>query len=144
MDEVYKQAGSGGVLLSAMGNPREYPVYWDKILLNASQVTNPPIDPLREPMETKTFLGKKDQEIHYNENGKAEFKHNPYLELDVHITTQVRAVCTRISTSTVPIPSARWLPDVSAYSRNTSTPAPLSRSRWVRVLSPVSADTSRE
>lgn len=85
MDEVYKQAGSGGVLLSAMGNPREYPVYWDKILLNASQVTNPPIDPLREPMETKTFLGKKDQEIHYDENGKAQYAHNPYLELDVPI-----------------------------------------------------------
>ena len=85
MDEVYKQAGSGGVLLSAMGNPREYPVYWDKILLNASQVTNPPIDPLREPMETKTFLGKKDQEIHYDKNGRAEFKHNPYLELDVPV-----------------------------------------------------------
>lgn len=85
MDEVYKQAGSGGVLLSAMGNPREYPVYWDKILLNASQVTNPPIDPLREPMETKTFLGKKEQDIHYDENGRAEFKHNPYLELDVPV-----------------------------------------------------------
>ena len=85
MDEVYKQAGSGGVLLSAMGNPREYPVYWDKILLNASQVTNPPIDPLREPMETKTFLGKKEQEIHYDENGRAEFKHDPYLELDVPV-----------------------------------------------------------
>ena len=85
MDEVYKQAGSGGVLLSAMGNPREYPVYWDKILLNASQVTTPPIDPLREPMETKTFLGKKEQEIRYDENGKAEFKHNPYLELDVPV-----------------------------------------------------------
>ena len=85
MDEVYKQAGSGGVLLSAMGNPREYPVYWDKILLNASQVTNPPIDPLREPMETKTFLGKKEQEIHYDEDGRAEFKHNPYLELDVPV-----------------------------------------------------------
>lgn len=85
MDEVYKQAGSGGVLLSAMGNPREYPVYWDKILLNASQVTNPPIDPLREPMETKPFLGKKEQEIHYDENGRAEFKHNPYLELDVPV-----------------------------------------------------------
>ena len=85
MDEVYKQAGSGGVLLSAMGNPREYPVYWDKILLNASQVTNPPIDPLREPMETKTFLGKKEQEIHYDENGRAELKHNPYLELDVPV-----------------------------------------------------------
>ncbi len=85
MDEVYKQAGSGGVLLSAMGNPKDYPVYWDKILLNASQVTNPPIDPLREPMETKTFLGKKPQKISYDENGRAHFEKTPYLELDVPI-----------------------------------------------------------
>ncbi|MGN1422223.1 MAG: glutamate synthase-related protein [Oscillospiraceae bacterium] len=85
MDEVYKQAESGGVLLSAMGNPKSYPVYWDKILLNASQVTNPPIDPLREPMETKTFLGKKNQSISYDENGKAHFEKTPYLELDTPI-----------------------------------------------------------
>ena len=85
MDEVYKQAGSGGVLLSAMGTPKEYPVYWDKILLNASQVTNPPIDPLREPMETKTFLGKKNQKVTYDENGKAHYEKTPYLELDVPI-----------------------------------------------------------
>ena len=85
MDEVYKQAGSGGVLLSAMGNPKEYPVYWDKILLNASQVTNPPIDPLREPMETRTFLGKKNQKITYDANGMAHYEKTPYLELDVPI-----------------------------------------------------------
>ena len=35
-----------------MGNPAPLPVYWDKLLINASQVTNPSIDPLREPMET--------------------------------------------------------------------------------------------
>ena len=57
--EIYKQAGSGGVLLSSMGNPKPLPVYWDKILINASQVTNPPIDPLREPMETQVTLGKR-------------------------------------------------------------------------------------
>ncbi len=85
MDEVYKQAESGGVLLSAMGNPKDYPVYWDKILLNASQVTNPPIDPLREPMETKTFLGKKNQSISYDENGNAHYEKSPYLELDTPI-----------------------------------------------------------
>ena len=39
--EIYKQANSGGVLLSSMGNPKPLPVYWDKILINASQVTNP-------------------------------------------------------------------------------------------------------
>ena len=85
MDEVYKQAGSGGVLLSAMGNPREYPVYWDKILLNASQVTNPPIDPLREPMETKVFLGKKDAEIRRDENGCILPAMAPQLELAMPI-----------------------------------------------------------
>ena len=61
--EIYRQAGSGGVLLSSMGNPRELPVYWDRILINASQVTNPPIDPLREPMETRVFLGAKPDKI---------------------------------------------------------------------------------
>ena len=85
MDEVYKQAESGGVLLSAMGNPKDYPVYWDKILLNASQVTNPPIDPLREPMETRTFLGKKPQEVKYDENGKLIIPKIPGLKLDVPI-----------------------------------------------------------
>ncbi|MBQ1891699.1 MAG: 4Fe-4S binding protein, partial [Firmicutes bacterium] len=43
--EIYKQASSGGVLLSSMGNPKPLPVYWDRILINASQVTNPSIDP---------------------------------------------------------------------------------------------------
>jgi len=56
---IAKQAASGGVLLSGMGNPLDYPVYWDRILLDASQVTNPSIDPLREPMELRTFLGAK-------------------------------------------------------------------------------------
>ncbi len=62
MNEVYRQAQSGGVLLSSMGNPKDLPIYFDKILVNASQVTNPPIDPLREPMETAVYLGKKDKE----------------------------------------------------------------------------------
>jgi glutamate synthase domain-containing protein 2 len=66
---VYKQAGSGGVLLSSMGTPEAYPVYWDKILINASQVTNPSIDPLREPMETRIALGKRPQNIVRDGNG---------------------------------------------------------------------------
>ncbi|MDE5756091.1 MAG: 4Fe-4S dicluster domain-containing protein, partial [Clostridia bacterium] len=44
MKEIYRQAETGGVLLSSMGNPQPLPVYWDKILINASQVTNPSID----------------------------------------------------------------------------------------------------
>ena len=85
MTEVYKQAETGGVLLSAMGNPKEYPVYWDKILLNASQVTNPPIDPLREPMETKVFLGKKPKDVTFNEDGSVNTETTPTLELSTPI-----------------------------------------------------------
>lgn len=43
--EITKQANTGGVLLSSMGNPLQFPVYWDKILINASQITNPPSTP---------------------------------------------------------------------------------------------------
>ncbi len=56
---LYRQAEDGGVLLTGMGNDRPLPVYWDRMLLNASQVTNPSIDPLREPMELLTRLGRK-------------------------------------------------------------------------------------
>lgn len=77
--EVYRQASSGGVLLSSMGNPKPLPVYWDKILINASQVTNPSIDPLREPMETKTFLGQKPSKIERDENGKIKTNITPQL-----------------------------------------------------------------
>ena len=61
--DITKQAETGGILLTGMGNDRDYPIYWDHILLNASQVTNPSIDPLREPMELKTYLGRKPDRI---------------------------------------------------------------------------------
>ena len=83
--EIYKQASSGGVLLSSMGNPKPLPVYWDKILINASQVTNPPIDPLREPMETKVFLGKKPEKIERDENGNLKCDLPPQLELSMPV-----------------------------------------------------------
>jgi glutamate synthase domain-containing protein 2 len=59
IQNIYKQAETGGVLLSGMGCDQPYPIYFDRILLNASQVTNPSIDPLREPMELRTYLGRK-------------------------------------------------------------------------------------
>lgn len=83
--EIYKQATGGGVLLSSMGNPKNFPVYWDKILINASQVTNPPIDPLREPMETKVFLGKKPEKIERDKNGKLKTDLPPQLELSMPV-----------------------------------------------------------
>lgn len=83
--EVYRQAHSGGVLLSSMGNAEPYPIYWDKILINASQVTNPSIDPLREPMETKTFLGKKPKHIQRDAQGNLVNNLPSHLALEVPI-----------------------------------------------------------
>ena len=85
MKELYRQADSGGVLLSSMGNPEKYPVYFDKILLNASQVTNPSIDPLREPMETKVFLGAKPQTMERDANGNIVDNRTPHLTLSMPV-----------------------------------------------------------
>ncbi|MDR3319366.1 MAG: FMN-binding glutamate synthase family protein, partial [Clostridiales bacterium] len=85
MREVYRQAESGGVLLSSMGTPAPYPVYFDKMLINASQVTNPSIDPLREPMETRTYLGKKPDAIERDKDGRIICKSAPQLALKVPI-----------------------------------------------------------
>lgn len=85
INEVYRQANSGGVLLSSMGNPKNYPNYWDRILINASQVTNPPIDPLREPMETTVYLGKQNCKIERDANGKLTDTLSPQLKLSMPI-----------------------------------------------------------
>ena len=85
INEVYKQANTGGVLLSSMGNPKPYPIYWDRMLVNASQVTNPPIDPLREPMETQLYLGKRAAKIERDEKGKLRNTLPPQLKLQVPI-----------------------------------------------------------
>ncbi len=85
LTEIYKQAETGGVLLSSMGNPEPFPVYFDKILLNASQVTNPSIDPLREPMETKVFLGSKPQTVLRDEQGKIIPKTPVHLTLNMPV-----------------------------------------------------------
>ncbi len=56
---VYKQADQGGVLLTSTGCTIPFRSYFDHLVLDACQVTNPPIDPLREPMELRTYLGPK-------------------------------------------------------------------------------------
>ncbi|MDD5483233.1 MAG: glutamate synthase-related protein [Kiritimatiellae bacterium] len=67
---VYKQSEGGGILLSSMGNDRPFKNYWDMIVLNAAQVTNPSIDPLREPMELATSLGRKPDMVEVEKNGR--------------------------------------------------------------------------
>lgn len=84
IQNIYRQAETGGVLLAAMGNDRPQTVYWDHMLLNASQVTNPSIDPLREPMELKTHIGRKPDaaELEIGPDGPSlTTKIGPQLEL---------------------------------------------------------------
>ncbi len=84
---VFKQAETGGVLLTGMGNDRPYPIYWDHILLNASQVTNPSIDPLREPMELRTYIGRKPDRLQINpgEEPRLGTELPPQLVLEVPV-----------------------------------------------------------
>jgi len=66
---IYKQAETGGILLTGMGCDQPQPIYFDKLLLNASQVTNPSIDPLREPMELRTYIGRKPDRVEMTPDG---------------------------------------------------------------------------
>ncbi|MBI2939822.1 MAG: IMP dehydrogenase [Chloroflexi bacterium] len=59
IEDAMQQAESGGIILTGMGDDKGQTIYWDKLVLNASQVTNPSIDPLREPMEVRTYLGRR-------------------------------------------------------------------------------------
>ena len=88
---IWAQSGNGGVLLSATGNDRPIRTIFDDLLLDACQVTNPSIDPLRETIETKVFFGRKPGRLDFfvdkdNEEKvslKTEFM--PNFEIDMPI-----------------------------------------------------------
>ncbi|NHW89013.1 MAG: FMN-binding glutamate synthase family protein [Archaeoglobi archaeon] len=82
--DIKKQAETGRAILTGMGCDKPYYTYWDKILLNASQVTNPSIDPLREPIEIRTYLGAKPDKL------ELEMKNND-IELKTKLTPQLCA-----------------------------------------------------
>lgn len=86
INEILLQADTGGVLLSSMGASGEnVPIYFDKMLLNASQVTNPSIDPLREPMETSVFIGSRPECVERTNEGRIKDNLPPHLELKTPI-----------------------------------------------------------
>ena len=84
VEDIIRQSETGGVLLTGMGNDKGYRVYWDHLVLNASQVTNPSIDPLREPMELTTYLGRKPDRVELGPLGlKTELTPQVKLEFPV-------------------------------------------------------------
>ena len=60
--KIWKQAATGGVVLTSMGADRPLESIFDHLVLDACQVTNPSIDPLREPMELRTYLGNAEED----------------------------------------------------------------------------------
>ena len=67
MQDVAKQAQSGGVLLSSMGNPAPCTIYWDHLLLNASQVTNPSIRSAARAHDDRRVPGSRPHALRVNE-----------------------------------------------------------------------------
>ncbi|MFY9200663.1 MAG: glutamate synthase-related protein [Methanosarcina flavescens] len=88
-EDIINQARSGKIILSGMGNARDLPVVYDRLLLDACQVTNPSIDPLREPMELRTYIGKKPSRLKFRKtksgDRELETKLAPNLKLNTPI-----------------------------------------------------------
>ncbi|HBR17019.1 MAG: glutamate synthase [Deltaproteobacteria bacterium RIFCSPLOWO2_12_FULL_43_16] len=84
---IKKQAETGGIPLTGMGSDMPYPVLFDNLLIDACQVTNPSIDPLREPMELRTYLGKKPAKLEFEKvaGGKPKLKTKmpPQIKLEM-------------------------------------------------------------
>jgi len=73
-EAIYNQARTGKIILAGMGNALDYPIIFDRLVLDACQVTSPSIDPLREPIELQTHIGKKPAklDLRRRENGDVE------------------------------------------------------------------------
>ena len=88
-EAIYNQAKSGKIILSGMGNALPYPVIFDRLVLDACQVTNPSIDPLREPMELRTYIGKKPSRLEFGKSDTGDIELltelAPNLKLDTPI-----------------------------------------------------------
>ncbi|MDG6257010.1 MAG: glutamate synthase-related protein [Methanomicrobiaceae archaeon] len=84
-EDIYNQARTGRIILAGMGNALDYPVIFDRLVLDACQVTNPSIDPLREPMELRTCIGKKPRKLEFCRNAAGD------VELLTHLAPNLQA-----------------------------------------------------
>jgi len=88
-EAIFNQAKTGKIVLAGMGNALPYPIIFDRLLLDACQVTNPSIDPLREPMELRTYIGKKPSSLDLRklDNGDIQLctKLSPNLQIETPV-----------------------------------------------------------
>lgn len=82
---ILSQANSGGVLLSSCGTDIPYNSIFDDLLLDAAQVTNPAIDPLRETVETKTYLGSRNGSLRLSSEGSFAVKPGCGIMMDMPV-----------------------------------------------------------
>ncbi|MCJ7746066.1 MAG: glutamate synthase-related protein, partial [Actinobacteria bacterium] len=86
---IWRQAATPGMILTGMGNDLPWLNIFDHLLIDACQVTNPSIDPLREPMELRTYLGRKPDHLEVepdSDNGfrlKNKVSNNIKLEIPI-------------------------------------------------------------
>jgi len=88
---VWRQAESGGVMLTSMGNDKPYERIFDHLVLDACQVTNPSIDPLREPMELRTYIGRKPDAVEVESDGEGgvRLKEGAGMTNNIELTTPI-------------------------------------------------------
>jgi glutamate synthase domain-containing protein 2 len=88
-EELYRQSETGGVILASMGNDKPFKSYFDHLVLDACQVTNPSIDPLREPMELRTYLGRKPEKIEVEKDESGAFRLKEKLPVNLMLETPI-------------------------------------------------------
>lgn len=89
LEELYCQAETGAVVLASMGNEREFRSYFDHIVIDACQVTNPSIDPLREPMELRTFIGRKPDKVEVEKTEDNRYKLKTKIPRNIVLETPI-------------------------------------------------------
>jgi len=88
-EAIFNQAKTGKIILAGMGNAKPYPVIFDRLVLDACQVTNPSIDPLREPMELRTYIGKKPSSLTLKETPDGDVELITKLVPNLQIETPI-------------------------------------------------------
>ncbi|MDD4497693.1 MAG: glutamate synthase-related protein, partial [Methanosarcinaceae archaeon] len=88
-EDVIRQARSGKIILSGMGNTQNHPIIFDRLLLDACQVTNPSIDPLREPMELRTYIGKKPSRLQFKKTEAGDVELETKLAPNLRLETPI-------------------------------------------------------
>ncbi|MFQ6085398.1 MAG: glutamate synthase-related protein [Candidatus Bathyarchaeia archaeon] len=87
--DIRIRAETGAVPLVGGGTDLFYPCILDHILIDACQVTNPSIDPLREPMELRTYLGRKAPKLEVLELSEGRFTLKTRISKNIKLETPI-------------------------------------------------------